>query len=78
MAKQEEEDWDYQWDTEDVAAYLKIKTNSLRRQRLRPGFMPEPDGYISRSPWWWASVIKEWDKDRPARGWQGHKTKVGA
>lgn len=72
MAKPE---WEEPWDTAKVAWYLQVQPGSLRRMRMRKGFMPEPDGFIGRSPWWWASTILAWAEDRPQRGWQGHKSK---
>ena len=69
MPKASDEEWDYQWDTTDVAAYLEVKYESVTRMRSRnPHFMPEPDGRIGNSPWWWSGTIKRWDKNRPGRG----------
>lgn len=64
-----------QWDTEAVASHLGVASASLRRMRLRKDFMPAPDGYVGRSPWWWSTTVVRWNKDRPRRGWQGSKAK---
>jgi hypothetical protein len=39
------------------------------------GFMPAPDGYIARSPWWWSTTIDRWAKVRPGRGHSSNATK---
>jgi hypothetical protein len=58
-----------QLDTAGVAARIGVATDSLRSMKARdPLFMPEPDGYIAKSPWWWSTTIDRWNKKRPARG----------
>ena len=55
-----------QWTVTDVAAYLNVKhgtvTSYLNREQ-----MPEPDGRLGRTPWWWADTIRAWDEQRPKR-----------
>lgn len=58
---------DRQLDTSAVARLAGIKPESLRRQRVR-GVVPEPDGYLGTTPWWWESTIRVWLRARPARG----------
>lgn len=29
------------------------------------GLLPEPDGYVARSPWWHAASIRAWNESRP-------------
>jgi hypothetical protein len=57
-----------QLDTAAVASQIGVTTESFRRMKARPGFAPEPDGYVGRSPWWWSATIDRWDKKRPGRG----------
>lgn len=54
-----------QWSTVDVANFLGVAPGTVRAYSSR-GQMPQPDGKIGASPWWWASTIREWQ--RPGRG----------
>lgn len=54
-------------DIEAVARRAGVNPRSISRYRLR-GTIPEPDGYIGRSPWWWRAAIDEWLATRPSSG----------
>lgn len=53
--------------TEQVAELAGIAPASLRRYRLR-GAVPEPDGYVGRTPWWSRATVEAWLAVRPGRG----------
>lgn len=57
--------------TADVAQLAGITPASLARQRLRPGVVPKPDGYLGVTPWWRRSTIEAWLPTRRARGQRG-------
>jgi hypothetical protein len=65
--------------TPDVAELAGITPASLARQRVR-GAVPEPDGYLGRTPWWRRATVEEWLKSRPRRGQRGpavtHRSRV--
>lgn len=46
-----------------VAERLGLQPKTLDTYRRR-GIMPEPDGMIGRSPWWYSDTITSWDKKR--------------
>lgn len=58
---------DERWATKEVAAYLKIATDSVRRYRVRDATFPLPDGKVGASPWWRPERIIAWDRSRPGR-----------
>lgn len=58
---------DVQLDLASAATRLGLTEKTLRRYRL-DGRLPEPDGVLGRSPWWWASTIDVWQASRPGRG----------
>jgi hypothetical protein len=39
--------------------------------------MPEPDGKIGRSPWWYRRTIERWLATRPQRGERGSRKLAG-
>ena len=53
--------------TEDVARLAGVEVATIRTYRLR-GAIPAPDGYVGRTPWWWAKTITRWLAERPSRG----------
>lgn len=53
-----------------LAALVNLPVQTLRTYRLR-GALPEPDGYLGRTPWWYRSTIVHWAKVRPLRGQRG-------
>jgi hypothetical protein len=56
-----------QLDIAGVARLAGVNPRSISRYRLR-GAIPEPDGYLGRSPWWWRPTIEEWLATRPSSG----------
>ena len=44
---------------------LAIKSVDTYRQR---GVLPEPDGHVGRSPWWYSTTIDRWDAKRRKLG----------
>ena len=48
-----------QWSVADVANYLGVKPRTVTAYLARDQ-MPQPDGRIGRSPWWWAETIRAW------------------
>lgn len=54
-----------QWAVADVAAHLGVASSTVRAYAAR-GQMPEPDGRIGSSPWWWSDTIIGWK--RPGQG----------
>jgi len=48
-----------QWSVAEVAAYAGIKPGTVHAYRSR-GEMPQPDGYVARSPWWRPETIRAW------------------
>lgn len=62
-------DW---WTTEEVAAYLGIKVESIRRYRSRPlanGGLPPEDRKFGQSPAWKPATIVRWHEGgRPGAG----------
>lgn len=64
-----------QWGYAEVAAHLGISVETVRNYRskdkaraARTGRrrLPEPDGHLSNSPWWWSSTITAYV--RPGQG----------
>lgn len=53
--------------TAEVAELAGISPASVHRYRLR-GAVPEPDGYVGRTPWWKRETIDEWLATRPKPG----------
>jgi predicted DNA-binding transcriptional regulator AlpA len=58
---------DRQLDRASVAAILGVDPATITRYVNR-GDMPEPDGHLARSPWWWSSTIDAWQPTRPGKG----------
>jgi hypothetical protein len=52
----------------DLAALAGISYETLRRQRLRPGAVPVPDGYTGSSPWWDRTTADRWMAERRPAG----------
>lgn len=52
-----------QWTVPDVATHIKVEPSTVTSYRAR-GQMPEPDGYMGRTPWWWADTIRAWHESR--------------
>ena len=61
-----------QWSVGEVAEYLGVQRSTVRAYVAR-GEMPEPDGRVWRTPWWWDGTIIAWQQARPgrARTWRG-------
>lgn len=54
--------------TEDVAKIAGVRPGTVR-QHIQRGVMPEPDGYLGRTPWWKRKTIEHWlATRRPANG----------
>lgn len=53
--------------TDDVAVILGVSVASVRQYATR-GDLPEPDGYLSRTPWWRPETILAWRDARPGQG----------
>lgn len=53
--------------TAEVAALAGIEPASVRRYRMRNA-IPEPDGQLGRTPWWYRSTIEAWLAERPRAG----------
>lgn len=43
----------------DIAQRAGVSIAAIRAHRLH-GTMPEPDGQLGRTPWWWESTIDSW------------------
>ncbi len=54
----------------EVAEMARLPVQTLRTYRLR-GALPEPDGYLGRTPWWYRATIAHWLQVRPLRGQRG-------
>jgi len=52
------------WSVAEVAAYLGVLPGTVPAYASR-GQMPQPDGYVGRSPWWRPETIRTW---RPQLG----------
>ena len=48
-----------QWSVAEVAAYLGVKPGTVTAYLAREQ-MPQPDGYVGRSPWWHPETIRAW------------------
>lgn len=35
---------------------------------IRPGDLPEPDGYAGQAPYWFEATINKWQETRPGQG----------
>lgn len=64
-----------QWSTAEVADYLGVKPRTVTQYRSRE-LLPEPDGYLGRTPWWQPDTIKQWHQTRPGRTGRPPKTKT--
>ena len=47
------------WTMAEVAAYLDVVEGTVRGYLAR-GQMPEPDGRLGRTPWWYPETIRSW------------------
>jgi hypothetical protein len=54
----------------EVAEMAKLPVQTVMTYRQR-GALPEPDGYLGRTPWWYRSTIAHWLQVRPLRGQRG-------
>ena len=54
----------------DVAARLGLAVSTVQTYR-RDGRLPDPDGYLWRTPWWRPETIDAWQAARPGRGRAG-------
>lgn len=55
-----------QWSVADVASYLGVTRSTVTAYKARAGQMPEPDGFVGRTPWWHPATIRAW-RPEPAR-----------
>ena len=53
----------------EIADALGIKPTTVSNYATR-GYMPTPDGYVGRTPWWWESTVREWVSNRPGLAWR--------
>lgn len=51
----------------EVADRLLLQPQTIDTYRRR-GIFPEPEGYVGRSPWWYAHKIDRWASRRRTRG----------
>ena len=54
------------WEVVDLAGLAEaagLSYNTARIYRGR-GLMPEPDGYVGASPWWWSETVEAWVAQR--------------
>lgn len=68
---------DRQLTAKDVAEVLGLEVSTVRGYAAR-GFMPEPDGRLGRTDWWWESNIHAWNASRPGQGWRKGRKGGGA
>ena len=54
-----------------VGLAVKTVRNYRNRARDRPGFFPDPDGWLGNRPWWRPETIDAWQASRPGRGAKG-------
>ena len=47
----------------DIAEELKVKLDTVHTYRGR-GLLPDPDGYIERTPYWFEETISSWLAER--------------
>jgi predicted DNA-binding transcriptional regulator AlpA len=52
---------------DDMARLAGVKRRSIDQYRTR-GTIPEPDGYVGRTPWWSRDTAVRWIAERPGRG----------
>jgi len=52
--------------TEQAAELAGMRVDTFRRYRAR-GTVPEPDGYLGRTPWWRKETIARWAANRRRR-----------
>lgn len=55
--------------TEDVAGIMGVLPSTVSGYRSR-GLMPEPDGQLGRTVWWWETTVDAWLDERPGKGWR--------
>lgn len=48
-----------QWSVTEVADYLDVQPSTVTAYLAREQ-MPQPDGRLGRTPWWWADSIRAW------------------
>lgn len=60
-------DLDTQLDIAAVAELAGVEPRSILRYRQR-GAIPDADGFVGRSPWWWRTTIDAWLATRPSSG----------
>jgi predicted DNA-binding transcriptional regulator AlpA len=51
----------------DVAELAGVKVQTIHNHSHRHT-MPDPDGYLGRTPWWHRATIEAWVAVRPRRG----------
>ena len=54
----------------EVATRLGLTVSTVQTYR-RDGRLPDPDGYLGRTPWWRPETIDAWQAGRPGRGRAG-------
>lgn len=54
----------------DIARMIGVKPQTVRVYR-KGGELPDPDGFIGRTPWWWRSRIAAWQAARPRASGRG-------
>lgn len=54
----------------EVAARIGVTVGTAQTYRAQKR-LPDPDGLIGRTPWWWATTIDVWQANRPGRGRAG-------
>lgn len=53
--------------TADFARLAGLKPDTIRVFRKR-GVIPAPDGYLERTPYWFAATVENWIANRKAGG----------
>lgn len=56
----------------DVAQFLGVKPQTVYSYHYR-GMLPDPDGQVGRTKWWWYSTIAQWAGARRGQGWRKGK-----
>ncbi|MFP1627045.1 helix-turn-helix transcriptional regulator [Streptomyces sp. 5K101] len=53
------------WSYKDIAAHIKVQTDTVRSYR-KHRLLPPPDHMEAGRPYWFADTIRRWVANRPA------------